>query len=266
VDELAIMVMAPEGYSPSGASFPAINDRLSQGAVLAAVIARESRPRVTPSARRTARASSRRGGRTVGGLVGVAVVVAGAVIVLSRSSGTEPARAMARREHATPPAPPAVTQDSPADSLYYSVQVAAHNTLAQAMLHAADIERKGHLAIVSPTRTGNQGVWYRVLVGALPTARAADSLLQTLWQEGALERPQGTILRTPDAYRLRASRDDLPGLRARGIPAYIVLSPDKTDLVYVGAFDLAEQATSTDSLLGSAHLTGTLVRRTGSSQ
>ena len=105
-----------------------------------------------------------------------------------------------------------------------------------------------------------------MLVGALPTARAADSLLQALWRDGALERPQGTILRTPDAYRVRASRDDLPGLRARGIPAYIVLAPDKTDLVYVGAFDLAEQASNTDSLLSSAHLAGTLVRRTGSSQ
>jgi hypothetical protein len=119
---------------------------------------------------------------------------------------------------------------------------------------------------VTPVQVGNQGVWYRVLVGALQDAHAADSVLQDLWQNGVLERPQGTILRAPQAFRLRASRGDLAGLRARGIPAYIVLALDRTDQVYVGAFDLAEQARAIDSLLTAADLSGTLVRRTGFSQ
>jgi hypothetical protein len=105
-----------------------------------------------------------------------------------------------------------------------------------------------------------------VLAGALPTARAADSVLQRLWDAGLVERPQGTILRTPDTYRLKASRNDLRGLRARGIPAYIVQAPDGTEQVLVGAFDLVDQASTVDSLLGSASLGATLVRRTGSSQ
>ena len=268
IADLAIIVIAPEGFSATSPTFPGITNRLAAGTPLLGVIVREPRPRPSQPIRRPsgARPRPRRNSRAVTGIVGAIAVIVVALMVLSRNSGTEPARAMARRDRTAPATAAMAGRDNPADSLFYSVQVAAHNTLAQAMSHAGEIERLGHLAVVSPTRTGNQGIWYRVLVGALPTARAADSLLQTLWRDGTLERPQGTILRTPDTYRLRASREDLPGLRAQGIPAYIVLSPDKTDLVYVGAFDLAEQASNTDSLLSSAHLAGTLVRRTGSSQ
>src|SRR5205085_12483786 len=101
------------------------------------------------------------------------------------------------------------------------------------------------------------------LVGALPTARAADSLLQGLRQAGTLERPQGTILRAPDAYRIHAERGEVPALRARGIPAYIVPAPDGTVLVYAGAFDVADQAQVMDSLLAAALLTGILSKRLG---
>jgi hypothetical protein len=112
-------------------------------------------------------------------------------------------------------------------------------------------------------------LWYRVLAGALPTARAADSLLQALWRSQRVDRPQGTILRTPEAYRLGRrlppadAEADARGLRGRGIPAYIVGAPDGTARVYVGAFDLPEQAHAVDSLLSAAGVTGTLVQRMG---
>jgi hypothetical protein len=103
----------------------------------------------------------------------------------------------------------------------------------------------------------------------LPTARAADSLLQALWRGRRVERPQGTILRTPEAFRLgrrlpvEDAEADARGLRSRGIPAYIVGAPDGTARVYVGAFDRPEQALAVDSLLTAAGITGTLVQRMG---
>ncbi|MBI4502227.1 MAG: SPOR domain-containing protein [Gemmatimonadetes bacterium] len=191
--------------------------------------------------------------------VGLAVALA---LVWSRSSGMDLSRSDRRARLATARVPDPRTQES-ADSLYYSVQVAAHNTLPEAMVQAEQLERDGRVAIVSPALLGAQAVWYRVLIGALPTARAADSVLQELWQARLLERPQGTILRTPEAYRIRARGADVTALRGRGIPAYIVPAADGTTLVYAGAFDVAEQALMIDSLLASAHLTGTLVKRTG---
>jgi hypothetical protein len=267
LDGLALMVFAPSGYDPAGGTFPRIAERIAAGAPLIAVVARTA-PASRISSPSRARRVPRRKNRSpaLAGIAGLIVVLgAGAVLWGRRAEKaslqeTRPARVSAPAVSVPPPAP------DPADSLYYSVQVAAHDQLAQAMAHAAEIEKTGRIVIVTPVQVGNQGVWYRVLVGALQDAHAADSVLQDLWQNGVLERPQGTILRAPQAFRLRASRGDLAGLRARGIPAYIVLALDSTDQVYVGAFDLAEQARAIDSLLTAADLSGTLVRRTGFSQ
>ncbi len=155
------------------------------------------------------------------------------------------------------------------DTLFYSVQVAAFNAAERALGHAAELERDDLAAAVTPVRIGNQGVWYRVILGLLPSPTAADSVLRELWQRGLVERRQGNILRTPQALDLgfrpnvAAAREEVEGLRERGIPAYIVESPAGTVQILVGAFEAPEQAVVAESLLVQAGITANLVTRSG---
>jgi cell division septation protein DedD len=155
------------------------------------------------------------------------------------------------------------------DTLFYSVQVAAFQVLAQAMDLAKDFERSGFVAPVTPIRSGTEGVWYRVLVGAVRSPGAADTLLHQLWTQGLVEPSQGSILRTPETLMVGVwssvaeGRQAMKGLRERGIPAYILPKPDGTARLYVGAFTEADQAGTADSLLAAAGLQHNLVPRSG---
>ena len=108
-----------------------------------------------------------------------------------------------------------------------------------------------------------------MLVGALPTPAAADSLLRRLWQQHLVERPNGTILRTPHANALAESASPAEaerlaeGLRRRGVAAYIVPAPGGLARVLAGAFEAPDQARAADSLLQLAGLKSTLVLRMG---
>jgi hypothetical protein len=132
-----------------------------------------------------------------------------------------------------------------------------------------EYERDGWTATITPVQLGRQGTWHRLIVAALPTAGAAERALSRLWQDGLLERPNGTILRTPHAIRLGSYTDSAAasaaaeGLRARSIPAYIVMASDGTATLLVGAFETPEQARLADSILTAADLEGTLVARAG---
>jgi hypothetical protein len=112
-------------------------------------------------------------------------------------------------------------------------------------------------------------LWFRVILGALPTAGGADSLLRTLWRRGVVERPNGTVLRTPHALLVRrdatadAAGATAEGLRRQGVAAYIVPAPDGSALVFVGAFETPDQASAADSLLGLTGLQATLAYRMG---
>src|SRR3990172_689595 len=122
---------------------------------------------------------------------------------------------------------------------------------------------------VSPVRLGHQGLWFRVIIGAFPTPGDADSLLRALWRRGAVERPNGTILRTPHAFLVgreaapEAAREIAEGLRRRGVAAYIVPAPGGSAQVLVGAFEAPDQARAADSLLRLTGLTATLAYRMG---
>jgi cell division septation protein DedD len=288
-DPDGIVVLAPQGYDPGSGTFPHIADRIGRGTALLGIVAEEPAARRSAAVKRPSGAnpapqparppirrssiSTRRPtyGRRGLGLAPVLVtfgVVASALVVWAGRSSGEVETDSSARAAPRPLAPPESDAD-PGDSLFYSVQVAAFNTLEQAMRRAAELDQGTPGTIVTPVRTGSRGLWYRVLAGALPTARAADSLLQALWRSQRVDRPQGTILRTPEAYRLGRrlppadAEADARGLRGRGIPAYIVGAPDGTARVYVGAFDLPEQAHAVDSLLSAAGVTGTLVQRMG---
>ena len=157
-----------------------------------------------------------------------------------------------------------------ADTLFYSAQVAAFSNLEQAMSHAAGLDESHRPAIVTPVAVGrNATVWYRVLVGALETADAAQALLGDLWNGGDAVRGQGTILRTPQALQVSLhdnpddARNSARALRARGVPAYIVAGADGRTHVLVGAFEVPEQAGLVQGLLDESGVTGSLVTRTG---
>jgi cell division septation protein DedD len=164
----------------------------------------------------------------------------------------------------TPLAPPQL------DSLPYSLQVAALNTLDRAAEYAVALENRRLVAAVTPIRIGGS-IWYRVILGALPTAADAEAALVGLWRDGLVERGEGAILRTPQAFDLGVRESDAAWeetqmLRERGIPAYSVEASLGTARIFVGAFETPDQAAVVESLLMAAGLTATLMTRTGSAR
>lgn len=171
---------------------------------------------------------------------------------------------------AATPAPDRPLDEPTGDTLFYVVQVAAFNRLNQATDLVNELSAAGFTGFVTPVLVGQAPTrWYRVVAGALPSPHAADSVREALWGEGLLERGQGVILRTPDAYQLvllpseNEARVVARGLRERGLPAYIVAGANGPARVLLGAFENPEQARAADSLLAAFGLQGTLVTRIG---
>ena len=173
----------------------------------------------------------------------------------------------------TPPAPqPEAASSAIADdTLFYSVQVASFKTQARAIEHAQGYETRGWPTTLTPVRLGLQGVWYRVMVGAFASPGAADAALRRFYRLEVLDRPNGTILRTPHMISLALHADstsasaEVARLRAAEIPAYIVRSSDGFRVV-VGAFETPEQASLMDSIISIGGIRGTLTSRVGRSR
>jgi cell division septation protein DedD len=270
-----VVVLSPRGFNTETGALPGLSRRIASGTPVLGTVVDEPSTRPTPVPSppvRSSRPSMRRPlvtqprpgtpWKRILAVVGVLALAVVAVALWARGAGSaEPSQ----------PLPPAAAAAAPApgDSLFYSVQVAAFDALPTAMAHAATLQQAGTPAIVTPEHRRGRDAWYRVLVGALPTSRAADSLRRHLWDRGVLEAPQGTIMRVPEAYRLADAQpyDDAESsaraLRARGVPAYIVGAPNGLARVYVGAFDLPDQARALDSLLAATGIRGTLASRMG---
>lgn len=221
---------------------------------------RMSRPAVRLG--RVLRERERRGGPVVIAATATLAVGLAAAAVLFWPAAGEPASSAASALSATP---------VDGDSLFYSVQVAAYQSATQAEDHARAYAAGGFTPIVTPVRLGRQGVWYRLLVGTLPTPAAAQRELTAAWRRGLLERPNGTILRTPHTLRLNRYRDvarasaAAGALREDGLAGYIVAAPRGAQLLF-GAFESPEQATLADSILTALGRPGTLVNRVGIAQ
>ncbi len=177
-------------------------------------------------------------------------------------SPSEPSREVGAGQ--TPVAPPQL------DSLSYSLQLAAFNTLDRAVEYAVAFENRRLVAAVTPIRIGRR-IWYRVILGALPTAADAEAALAGLWRDGLVESGEGAILRTPQAFDLGiresdAAWEETQRLRERGIPAYSVEASLGTARIFVGAFETPDQAAVVESLLTAAGLTATLMTRTGTAR
>lgn len=202
----------------------------------------------------------------------VAIVVLAAIIAVFRLSGNTAGGPSVDASTDSVPSEPAAVGASggtgrDADSLFYSVQVAAFDAWDRAMEYASRLERESLAAAVTPIRIGGR-IWYRVILGALATAQSADTVLKALWRDGLVEAGQGTILRTPQAFDLGSrqsvdlAREETQRLRDGGIPAYSVVTAGVARIL-VGAFETPEQSGVAESLLTAAGLPATLIPRTG---
>jgi hypothetical protein len=182
------------------------------------------------------------------------------------------AGATRRDSTAAPGALPPLTVANPADSagaVAYSVYVSASNTPEGASLDPRTAATLSVIALTPVVEDG--GPTYRMLVGALPTRAAADSLLGALQRRGVLGEGSGIVLRTPYALLVadHVPAQDAPGrvqaLAKENVPVYPLSRGDGTVALYAGAFEQPEQAAWLARALQAAGMTPTLVYRTGRS-
>lgn len=282
-----IIILAPGGWHPAEGRYVDISRWLEEGIPLLAVVSdpdEETRaaggePTLTPRPGGLL-LPPRRWGRSnrMFALAFALIVLAAAIWTATRLTRSPAAESMAAAPVQPPPSEPSrevgagQTPLAPPqlDSLSYSLQVAAFNTLDRAVEYAVSLENRRLVAAVTPIRIGGS-IWYRVILGALPTAADAEAALVGLWQDGLVETGEGAILRTPQAFDLGiresdAAWEETQRLRERGIPAYSVEASLGTARIFVGAFETPDQAAVVGSLLTAAGLTATLMTRTGSAR
>ena len=282
-----IIILAPGGWHPAEGRYVEISRWLDEGIPLLAVVsdldaetqAAWGEPAPTPR-RGSLLLPPRRWGTSnrMFALAFALIVLAAAIWTatrLTRSPAAESTAAAPVQPPPSEPSPEVEAGQTPLapprlDSLSYSLQVAAFNTLDRAVEYAVALENRSLVAAVTPIRIGGS-IWYRVILGALPTAAEAEATLIGLWQDGLVASGEGAILRTPQAFDLGVRESDAAWeetqmLRDRGIPAYSVEASLGTARIFVGAFETPDQAAVVESLLTAAGLTATLITRTGSAR
>jgi hypothetical protein len=181
------------------------------------------------------------------------------------------------------PAVPAVTDTAtsgallrpvnPSDSLMataFGVELMSANTREGANFELRR-NREGFPAatLTSVTIGEARATWYKVIVGAYPELRIADSLLRVARERGIVGDSAGTVLRAPLALLVdsAASMGEVQDIVARytesGFPAYALLQRDGRALVYVGAFTRPEEAALFAEELSNAGARPVLAYRTG---
>ena len=289
-----VLVLARTGWSESAQQHPGVSGWLEQGIPLLAVLSEpgsppESAPPLSVRAPggQVITAPRRRGkGNLVFASAFLIVSAATGVWALTRSSDSPippPASSVPVAAPVTATAP-VVVQNAPTDSavqapqperrdtLFYAIQVAAFNTWPRALEYASSLEDRRLAAAITPVHIRGR-IWYRVMLGALPSAAEARAALQKLWRNGLVASGEGAILRTPQAFDLgtrpsaETAWEETQRLRERGIPAYSVEASQETAAgtarILVGAFESPYQTAVVESLLTAAGLTATLVARTG---
>lgn len=272
-----LVILAPDDYEADRTTALALAAGVDDGPEVIVIVdldadaeappapAVPARPPEAPWPQAVPRRRARRPGPALA-VAGVGIASAAVLALLVLQSGSRPPPSALATSGAVAAIPP---HAGDADSLYYAVQVAAFKSQDAAFARAADFEAGAWTATVAPVRLGRADVWYRLLVGALSTAAAAESVLTALWESGLVDRPSGTILRTPHALTVgtygdtAAARRTRLGLRDRGVAAYIAEGADGSAQLLVGAFETPAQARPADSILEAAGLSAVLVPRAG---
>ncbi|MEE8476742.1 MAG: SPOR domain-containing protein [Gemmatimonadales bacterium] len=270
-----VIVLARTGWSQSAQQYSGVSGWLEQGIPLLAVLSEPGGQVVTAPRHRVK-------GNLVFAASFLVVSAAAAVWAVTRSSDSPvppPPSSVPVVAPVTATAP-VVVQNAPTDSaapapqpergdtLFYGIQVAAFNTWPRALEYASSLEDRRLAAAITPVHIRGR-LWYRVMLGALPSAAEARAALQRLWRDGLVASGEGAILRTPQAFDLgtrpsaETAWEETQRLRERGIPAYSVETSQGAARILVGAFETPDQTAVVESLLTAAGLTATLVTRTG---
>ncbi|MBU6367500.1 MAG: hypothetical protein KJT01_14905 [Gemmatimonadetes bacterium] len=185
-----------------------------------------------------------------------------------------PAPATPATTPATTPTPPpapapraAMVVANPQDAAQaarYSLYVATSNT-REGALPDPRLGAGNALALSPVVDAGTR--WYRLTVGAEPTAGDAVALLGRLRAKDPTV--SGSVVSLP--YALLMERGvpagqvpaRLAALSGRGVFVYALRQPDGTGAVYTGAFESPDQARTLADSLRAAGLAPTLVFRTG---
>ncbi|HYW51621.1 MAG TPA: hypothetical protein VE861_13495 [Gemmatimonadaceae bacterium] len=223
----------------------------------------------------------------------VAVVAIGAWFAFGRKSAPEPtvdrpdvseSLAVDDTSNAEPVAAPSGNDadsvstlriENPQDSaraVAYGVVLVATNDEGAALARWADLGNKVPAGTVSMARIrGESGRFFQMQAGAYARPRQADSLLAALRANGRLNAGAGSVKSMPLALMLeagvgrRAAPNVANGYAQRQIAAYPLLQPDGTAMIFVGAFENAEQAVPLRNELRAKGVSSTLHYRTGRS-
>lgn len=197
----------------------------------------------------------------------VAVLAVGALFVWNWGSGTDDDSVTRERQAAGAIAP---SDNDSSGAAFYSVDVVMLNSLGDAGHHLTD--RLGSLpaATFSPVLLGSDSArWYRVVVGAWPERREADSALVALRSAGVLQVGFGSVRRTPFAVRIgapmsaEAATVRAAQLRDQGLPAYVLTRDRDHASVYAGAFENPSQGTGLLDMFKRAGIDATISYRIG---
>ena len=163
-------------------------------------------------------------------------------------------------------APPPNPEDSVRASRF-AVELMAANTLEGARLVLRDPLPAGTIA---PAQFGaSRAPWFRVVAGAFPTRREADSLLLALVGARRLQAGIGRVLEVPLAFVLQegVARDSASAITAawvrQGVPAYSLVQDDGRVTIFAGAFERLAQGVPLLATLVEAHIAPVAAYRLG---
>jgi cell division septation protein DedD len=147
-----------------------------------------------------------------------------------------------------------------ADTLGWTIQLAAYASLDKALAHADRLAADaGVPALVTPVpQSGTGPVWYRVLAGSYATRAAAGTARAGMWRRGVAGEGVGDLLLAPYSYHAPAGAT-VDMLRRRGLPAVRW----SNGVILLGAFEAPEQAAYTQAALKRAGVRANLLPRMG---
>jgi SPOR domain len=139
---------------------------------------------------------------------------------------------------------------NPADSLAsaaYSVSLVAFGAESDARTQLERTSGRLPAETISPVRTLDSALVYRLVAGAFRDRRGADSLLHAMRAQGMLRRRRGRVVRTPIALLVRSgiapaqAPSAVAEYRSKGLPVYALAQGDGTVSLYAGAFESVDQ-------------------------
>lgn len=254
-----VLVLSPDGFEPESSVGQGIQAALERGTPLLGVVRERWTPPPGPDA--PAIRPSRAAPQPSVAAARTPRRVRTAVVAVTLAAGAAGGWALLERSGTRPEAIAAPAASEPrADSLAWTVQLAAYGALDKALAHAERLAAGDLPAFVtSVALPGSGAVWHRVVAGGWSTRDSAAAGREALWQAGVARRGEGDLLRAPYSLKLTAA-SDVGRLRRLGIPA---VRPDAAGRVLVGAFETPEQASLTEAQLARAGIEATLVIRTG---